>query len=79
MARAKTVASMDDLKQDPLATVAAGKGAAVAILDQDEPVFYCIPAQVFHDLLDRIEDLELHAVADARRGQAIHRVTLEDL
>jgi antitoxin StbD len=78
MARAKTIATIDDLKLDPLATVVAGKGAAVAILSEGEPVFYCVPAQALHDLLDRVEDLELHAIVDARLGQPIHRVTLDD-
>ena len=79
MAREKTIATIDDLKLDPLATVAAGKGAPVAIVSEGEQLFYCIPAQAFHDLLDRVEDLELHAIVDARLGQAIHRVSLDDL
>ncbi|WP_342108340.1 plasmid stabilization protein [Methylobacterium sp. SI9] len=76
---AATVASISDLKKNPMGTVAAGEGFPVAILNRNEPAFYCIPAKAYEDLLARIEDLELHALADSREGQAIHRVTLDEL
>ncbi|MBE7203190.1 MAG: type II toxin-antitoxin system Phd/YefM family antitoxin [Parafilimonas terrae] len=77
--RAATVASISDLKKNPMGTVAAGEGFPVAILNRNEPAFYCIPAKAYEDLLARIEDLELNALADAREGQAIHRITLAEL
>jgi antitoxin StbD len=76
---AATVASISDLKKNPMGTVAAGEGFPVAILNRNEPAFYCIPAKAYEDLLARIEDLELNALADSREGQAIHRVTLDEL
>ena len=42
---AETAASLSELKNDPMATVAAGDGFPVAIFDHDEPAFYCIPAK----------------------------------
>jgi hypothetical protein len=30
-------------------------------------------------MLERLEDLELNAIADAREGQVVHKVTLDDL
>jgi antitoxin StbD len=76
---ATTVASISDLKRNPMGTVAAGEGFPVAILNRNEPAFYCIPAKAYEALLERLEDLELNAIADAREGQAVHKVSLDEL
>jgi antitoxin StbD len=76
---ATTVASISDLKKNPMGTVAAGEGFPVAILNRNEPAFYCIPAKAYEELLERLEDLELNALADAREGQPIHKVSLDGL
>ena len=76
---AATSASVSELKKNPMGTVAAGDGFPVAILNRNEPAFYCVPAKAYEAMLDRIEDLELNAIADAREGQAIHRVSLNEL
>ena len=76
---ATTVASISDLKKNPMGTVAAGDGCPVAILNRNEPAFYCIPARAYEALLERLEDLELNALTDAREGQAIRRVALDEL
>ena len=76
---ATTSASVSELKRNPMGTVAAGEGFPVAILNHNEPAFYCVPAKAYEAMLNRLEDLELNAIADAREGQLIHRVTLDDL
>ena len=76
---AATSASVSELKKNPMGTVAAGEGFPVAILNRNEPAFYCVPAKAYAALLDRLEDLELNAIADARDGQTVHKVTLDDL
>ena len=76
---ATTSASISELKKNPMGTVAAGDGFPVAILNRNAPAFYCVPAEVYEKMLDRIEDLELNAIADARERQVIHRVTLDEL
>lgn len=76
---ATTSASVSELKKNPMGTVAAGEGAPVAILNRNEPAFYCVPAKTYEAMLERLEDLELNALADAREGQRVHRVTLDDL
>jgi antitoxin StbD len=72
-------ASVSELKKNPMGTVAAGEGFPVAILNRNEPAFYCVPAKAYEAMLERLEDLELNAIADAREGQAIHKVTLDEL
>ena len=59
--------------------LATGEGAPVAILNRNEPAFYCVPARAYEALLNRLEDLELNAIADARQGQAEIEVSLDDL
>ena len=72
-------ASITELKKNPMLTVAAGDGFPVAILNRNEPVFYCVPAKAYEALIDYLEDLELNAIADSRKGQATIRVSLDDL
>jgi len=74
-----TSASVTELKKDPMNTVAAGEGFPVAILNRNEPVFYCIPRKAYEVLMDKLEDLELNAIADARKGQKKVRVSINDL
>jgi len=74
-----TTVSVSELKKNPMGAVAAGEGFPVAILNRNGPVFYCVPAKAYEALLERLEDLELNALADAREGQTIHKVTLDEL
>ncbi|MDO9269817.1 MAG: plasmid stabilization protein [Methylobacter sp.] len=76
---AETSASVSELKKNPMGTVAAGEGFPVAILNRNEPAFYCIPAKAYEALLEKLEDLELNAIADARENQAEINVNLSDL
>jgi antitoxin StbD len=78
---AETTASISELKKNPMGTVAAGEGFPVAILNRNEPAFYCVPAEAYEALIDRLEDLELNALADARLkdGKQIVKVSLDEL
>lgn len=75
----ETAASISELKRNPMGTVAAGDGFPVAILNRNEPAFYCVPARMFEAMMERLEDLELNAVADARQGQKRVKVQLDEL
>jgi antitoxin StbD len=76
---ATMTASVSELKRNPMGTVAAGEGFAVAILNRNEPAFYCVPARAYEELLERIEDHELNMLADSRAGQKVHKVSLDEL
>jgi antitoxin StbD len=78
---ANTAASVSELKRNPMGTVAAGEGLPVAILNRNEPAFYCIPAKAFEALMERLDDLELNVIADQRLsdGKPLVRVTPDDL
>ena len=72
-------ASVSELKKNPMGTVAAGEGFAVAILNRNATAFYCVPASAYEAMIERLEDLDLNAVADARQGQPVIKVALDDL
>ncbi len=76
---AETTASVSELKKNPMGTVAAGEGSTVAILNRNAPAFYCVPTKVYEAMLDRLDDIDLNAIADARTGQRITQVALDDL
>lgn len=76
---AKMTASVSELKRNPMGTVAAGEGAPVAILNRNEPAFYCVPARAYEAMMERLDDIELNAIADARSDQPIVKVTLDEL
>mgnify|MGYP002784788628 CR=1 FL=1 len=75
----ETTASVSELKKNPMGTVAAGEGLPVAILNRNAPAFYCVPAKAYEALMERLEDLELNAIANARADQPVVRVTLDEL
>lgn len=72
-------ASITEFKRNPMGTVAAGNGCPVAILNRNEPAFYCVPADEFEAMVNLIEDAELNAIADARAGSPEVAVSLNDL
>ena len=75
----ETTASVSDLKRDPMGTVAAGDGFPVAILNRNEPAFYCVPAKAFEAMIDRLDDIELNAIADARSAEKVVKLSIDDL
>jgi antitoxin StbD len=76
---AEMTASVSELKKNPMATVAAGDGAPVAILNRNEPAFYCIPARLYEAMMERLDDIELNTIADARADEPVIKVKLDDL
>jgi len=75
----ETTASVSELKKNPMGTVAAGEGLPVAILNRNAPAFYCVPAKAYEALMERLEDLELNAIANARANQKVVKVKLDEL
>jgi antitoxin StbD len=76
---AEMTASVSELKKNPMGTVAAGEGATVAILNRNEPAFYCVPAKVYEAMMERLDDIELNRLADARTDDKVIRVKLSEL
>ncbi len=72
-------AGISELKKNPMAVVQQGDGAPVAILNRNEPVFYAVPAKAFEVLMDKLEDMELAAIVEARKDQPEIEVSIDDL
>lgn len=72
-------ASITDLKKNPMGTIAAGHGRPVAILNRNEPAFYCVPADEFHAMVELLEDMELAQIVGARKDEPTIPVSLDEL
>lgn len=76
---AELATSITKLKANPMKAVASGHGKPIAVLNRNEPAFYCIPAATYENLLDKIEDLELLALAEEREKDTSVKVNLNEL
>ncbi|HBU8525007.1 type II toxin-antitoxin system Phd/YefM family antitoxin [Klebsiella aerogenes] len=72
-----TSASVSELKKNPMATVNAGDGYPVAILNRNQPAFYCVPAELYEKMLDALDDQELVKLVAERSNQQLHDVDLD--
>lgn len=72
-------ASISELKANPMKVVASGEGMPIAILNRNEPAFYCVPAQAYEAMMDLLEDKELLALAKSRMDEESIKVNLDDL
>ncbi|EAA5258665.1 type II toxin-antitoxin system Phd/YefM family antitoxin [Salmonella enterica subsp. enterica] len=72
-----TSASVSELKKNPMATVSAGDGYPVAILNRNQPAFYCVPAELYERMLDALDDQELVRLVNERSQQPLIDVDLD--
>lgn len=72
-----TSASVSELKKNPMATVSAGDGLPVAILNRNQPAFYCVPAELYEKILDALDDQELMKLVSERSNQPLLDVDLD--
>lgn len=70
-----TAASITELKRDPMGTFNAGDGAPVAILNRNEPAFYCVPPALYAHLMDILEDEELGRIIDSTKLSCVAQDT----
>lgn len=71
-----TSASVSELKKT-MGTVSAGDGYPVAILNRNQPAFYCVPAELYERMLDALDDQELVKLVNERSNQTLHDVDLD--
>ena len=76
---ADATTSISELKKNPMAVVEQGEGFPVAVLNRNQPAFYCVPAKAYEELMDKLEDMELNQIADSRQGQERIKVSIDDL
>jgi len=76
---ADVTTSISELKKNPMAVVEQGEGFPVAVLNRNQPAFYCVPAEAYEALMDKLEDVELAAIVEARKGQEEIAVVIDEL
>ncbi|MCG8610701.1 MAG: type II toxin-antitoxin system Phd/YefM family antitoxin [Pseudomonadales bacterium] len=72
-------ASISELKANPMKVVASGNGMPIAVLNRNEPAFYCVPAQAYEALMELIDDAELLKITKERMTEETVKVSLDDL
>ena len=74
-------ASISELKKNPTALLNQAQGEAIAILNHNLPTAYLVPANVYEQLMDKLEDYELGKIVKERQGekQLAIEVILDDL
>ncbi len=76
---ADVAASITELKANPMKVVSSACGDPVAVLNRNEPAFYCVPAEAYELLMDRLEDLELLKIVKERQDEPSIPVNIDDL
>ena len=59
-------ASIDELKKNPMALLEEANGETVVILHNNRPLAYLVPADVYEDMLELLEDYELGQIVQER-------------
>ncbi|EJL6619304.1 type II toxin-antitoxin system Phd/YefM family antitoxin [Vibrio cholerae] len=72
-------ASITEFKANPMKVATSAFGAPVAVLNRNEPAFYCVPASTYEIMMDKLEDLELLAIAKERLSEDSVSVNIDDL
>ena len=76
---ADVAASITEFKANPMKVATSAYGEPVAVLNRNEPAFYCVPAEAYEILMDKIEDLELISLAKDRESEPSISVNIDDL
>ena len=75
----ETAASISELKANPMKVALSANGEPIAVLNRNEPAFYCIPADTYELLMDHLDDLELLSIAESRKKEESIKVNLDEL
>jgi antitoxin StbD len=74
-------ASISELKKNPTALLNKAQGEVIAILNHNSPTAYLVPADVYQQFMEKLEDYELGKIVKERQSEkplAIE-VSLDDL
>ena len=71
--------SVSELKKNPMAAVASAEGFPIAVLNRNQPAFYCVPAKAYEALMDKLEDMELAETVRQRMDEDSVKVLIDDL
>ena len=63
---ANLTASISELKKSPTALLDKSSGEPIALLNHNKPTAYLIPAKLYEEILDNLENKELLDIARSR-------------
>lgn len=72
-------ASISELKANPMKVVASGNGMPIAVLNRNEPAFYCVPAAAYEAMMELLDDIELLKIIKERQHEESIPVSFDDL
>lgn len=75
----EVTASISEFKKNPMAAVDSGEGFPIVVLNRNKPAFYCVPAEIYEAMLDRLDDQEMVAIVKERLEEPSMRVDLNEL
>ena len=70
---ADVVASVSELKSNPMGTMQSSGGRPLAILNRNQPVFYCVSADLYEVMIEMIDDIELGRIIEERKNDKKYR------
>ncbi|TDP40307.1 antitoxin StbD [Idiomarina aquatica] len=76
---ARNSTSISELKKNPMAVVEESHGEPVAVLNRNQPAFYCIPAATYEALMEELDDRYLAELVKKRRHEDEVEVNIDDL
>ncbi|HBM09591.1 antitoxin [Pseudomonas sp. 10B238] len=76
---ADVAVSVSELKKNPSGVLAGAGGMPVAVLNHNRVMGYMVPAELYEEMMERLDDLELIEVVKARSGENSIPVSLDDL
>jgi antitoxin StbD len=71
--------SISELKKNPMAVIEQADGFPVAVLNRNQPAFYCVPADAYEMLMDKLEDIELAQIVKEREHSEEVEISIDDL
>lgn len=73
------VASISELKKHPMKVFESGYGSPIAILNRNEPVFYCVSPKMLESLFEVIEDKKWAEIVKSRENDEMIEVDPSEL
>lgn len=74
-----TVTSISELKKNPMSVIKEADGMPVAVLNRNQPVFYCIPAKSYEAILEMLDDIDLINIIKQRQNSEEIELSIDDL
>ena len=75
----EVAASISELKANPMKVVASGNGMPIAVLNRNEPAFYCVPAAAYEAMMELLDNVELLKLVKERQNEESIRISIDDL